>query len=142
MRFLLIIFLFSSKIVLAQTGADTIRTDSGLKYVLLDTGKGAYPVKGDKVFITYTGTFKDGRIFDTSALDRGPIKLTLGRGDFIPAWEEILPKMQVGTRLILVVPAHLGYGSRGLESDDIAGEYMVPPNEDLVFEMELVKIKK
>lgn len=136
-RLLAFFFLFSSNLAVAQS--DTVRTISGLKYVLLNRGKGDLPVKGNKVFVNFTGRFKDGRIFDTSASDGKPIKLKLGKGDFIRAWEEIIPTMQVGTRLILVVPARLGYGSKGLESD-IPGEYLIRPNEDLIFEMELVKI--
>ena len=119
--------------------SDTTVTASGLKYVILQPGKGTPPAKGAQVRVNFTGKFKDGRIFDTSALDRKPIKVRLGKGEIIPAWEEILPLMQTGTKLVMVVPAKLGYGEEGLSLD--GDEYKVPPNSDLIFEMELVGIK-
>jgi len=48
--------------------------------------------------------------------------------------------MQIGAKITLISPAKLAYGPQGLASD-IAGEYKVPPNQDLIFETELVKIK-
>jgi FKBP-type peptidyl-prolyl cis-trans isomerase len=122
----------------AQT--DTLVTASGLKYVILQPGKGAMPVKGNQVKVNFTGKFKDGHIFDTSALDKRPLKVRLGRGDMISAWEEILPLMQTGTKLVMVVPAKLGYAEKGLLSEE--DDYKIPPNTNLIFEMELVEIKK
>lgn len=119
--------------------SDTTVTASGLKYVILEAGKGATPAKGAQVRVNFTGKFKDGRIFDSSALDKKPIKIRLGKGEVIPAWEEILPLMQTGTKLVMVVPAKLGYGEKGLFSDE--DDYKVPPHADLIFEMELVGIK-
>ncbi len=124
--------------VFAQT--DTTVTASGLKYVVLQPGTGTKPAKNAQVKVKFTGKFKDGHIFDTSALDKKPIKVRLGRGEVIPAWEEILPLMQTGTKLVMVVPAQLGYGDKGLLSDEDG--YKVPPGSDLIFEMELVEIKK
>ncbi|MGV3589742.1 MAG: FKBP-type peptidyl-prolyl cis-trans isomerase [Adhaeribacter sp.] len=120
--------------------SDTTVTASGLKYVILAPGTGARPTKNAQVRVNFTGKFKDGHIFDTSALDKKPLKVRLGRGEIIPAWEEILPLMQTGTKLIMVVPAELGYGDKGLLSDEDG--YKVPPGSDLIFEMELVEIKK
>ncbi|GEO05325.1 peptidyl-prolyl cis-trans isomerase [Adhaeribacter aerolatus] len=122
----------------AQT--DTTVTASGIKYVILQQGTGAKPTKNAQVRVNFTGKFKDGHIFDTSALDKKPLKVRLGRGEIIPAWEEILSLMQTGTKLIMVVPAQLGYGDKGLLSDEDG--YTVPPGSDLIFEIELVDIKK
>jgi FKBP-type peptidyl-prolyl cis-trans isomerase len=122
----------------AQT--DTTVTASGLKYVILQPGTGITPAQGVQVRVNFTGKFKDGHIFDTSYLDKKPIKVRLGRGEIIPAWEEILPLMQTGTKLVMVVPAKLGYADKGLLSDN--DDYKVPPHTDLIFEMELVEIRK
>lgn len=134
------IFLFLVATHSGYAQSDTTVTTSGLKYVVLQRGQGAYATKGAKVAVHFTGKFKDGRIFDTSSLDKKPVKLHLGRGEVIPAWEEILLLMQVGTKLMMAVPARLGYGETGLTAED--DSYKVPPNTDLVFEMELVDIKK
>lgn len=120
--------------------SDTTVTASGLKYLVLQAGTGARPTQNAQVRVNFTGKFKDGHIFDTSALDKKPLKVRLGRGEIIPAWEEILPLMQIGTKLVMVVPARLAYGDKGLLSEE--DDYKVPPDTDLIFEMELVGIKK
>ena len=43
--------------------------------------------------------------------------------------------MRIGDRAMLFIPSHLGYGANG------AGN-VVPPNTDLVFELELVGLEK
>jgi FKBP-type peptidyl-prolyl cis-trans isomerase len=135
----LLLLLLLTRLGYAQT--DTIQTASGLKYVVLQPGQGSPPAKGDKVSVKFTGKFKDGRIFDTSAMNNGkPLKLRLGRGEVIAGWEEILPLMQSGTKLVMLVPAKLAYGEKGLLSDQ--DDYKIPPHTDLIFEMELVEIKK
>lgn len=133
-----VFFLLATSSSFAQS--DTTITASGLKYVILQRGQGASPSKGSQVKVNFTGKFRDGHIFDASALDSRPLKLRLGKGELIPAWEEILPLMQVGTKLVMVVPATLGYGATGLLTDD--DHYKVPPDTDLIFEMELVSLKK
>jgi len=138
---LLLLLLFSS-FTLLQAQSDTLTTQSGLKYIIISPGTGDFPVAArSTVWVHYIGKFKNGLIFDASSLEGKPIKIRLGRNEVIAAWEEILPKMQLGSKLTLVSPAKLAYGSQGLASD-IFGEYKVPPNQDLIFEMELVKIKK
>ena len=139
--YLLLLLLFSS-FTLLQAQSDTLTTKSGLKYIVTRLGKGDSPVVArSTVWVHYVGKFKNGLIFDASSLEGKPIKIRLGRNEVIAAWEEILPKMQLGSKLTLVSPAELAYGSEGLASD-IYGEYKVPPHHDLIFEMELVKIKR
>ena len=124
-----------------QAQSDTLTTNSGLKYIITEPGQGAFPVASrSTVWVNYVGKFKNGLIFDASSLEGRPIKVRLGRKEVISAWEEMLPKMQLGAKITLISPAKLAYGPHGLASD-IAGEYKVPPNQDLIFEMELVKIK-
>lgn len=113
-----------------------IKTESGLQYQDLKEGKGDKAKKGDKVEVHYTGWLaKDKTKFDSS-LDRGkPFEFDLGAGRVIKGWDEGVAGMQVGTKRKLMIPAKLGYGERG------AGG-VIPPNADLVFEVELLKIVK
>jgi FKBP-type peptidyl-prolyl cis-trans isomerase len=141
LRFAIIFLLFIGLQQIAFAQSDTIVTASGLKYVLLKEGRGKQAGKGDKVQVHYTGRFTDGRIFDTSSLDGKPIKITLGKKSVIKGWEEILLRMQKGTRLVVVIPPDLAYGSRGIPNPEIPGAYIVPPDATLVFEMQLVKLK-
>jgi FKBP-type peptidyl-prolyl cis-trans isomerase len=114
-------------------GAKTVTTRSGLKYTLLKAGKGATPKTGQTVFVHYTGTFPDGKKFDSSR-DRGqPFSFILGKKQVIAGWDEALSTMKVGERRKLTIPPNLGYGAVG------AGD-AIPPNATLIFDVELLKI--
>tara|TARA_Y100001970_G_scaffold106980_1_gene133972 strand:+ start:244 stop:1026 length:783 start_codon:yes stop_codon:yes gene_type:complete len=114
---------------------NTTTTSSGLQYKDLIIGEGESPSTGDKVSVHYTGKLQNGSIFDSS-LDRNqPFEFSLGMGRVIKGWDEGLASMKVGGKRILTIPPHLGYGERG------AGE-RIPPNSTLIFEVELLEIKK
>jgi FKBP-type peptidyl-prolyl cis-trans isomerase len=123
-----------NEIALVTTkGAKIISTSSGLKYIILKTGKGTTPKPGQTVFVHYTGTLTNGKKFDSSR-DRGqPFSFNLGEGKVIPGWDEALSTMKVGERRKLIIPPKLGYGAAG------AGE-VIPPNATLIFDVELLKI--
>ncbi|MEN8153337.1 MAG: peptidylprolyl isomerase [Acidobacteriota bacterium] len=109
-------------------------TGSGLMYIVLEEGEGGKPNKGSMVKAHYTGTFLDGRKFDSS-IDRGkPLEFPVGVGKVIPGWDEALLDMRKGEKRVLIVPSHLAYGSRG------AGG-VIPPDATLVFQVELVDFK-
>lgn len=108
-------------------------TDSGLQYVDLVEGTGAMPQPGQRVTVHYTGTLEDGTQFDSSR-DRGrPFTFNIGVGQVIKGWDEGVGTMRVGGRRKLVIPAALGYGTRG------AGG-VIPPNATLIFDVELISL--
>lgn len=110
------------------------KTDSGLYYKIIQEGSGAQAEAGKTVAVHYKGMLADGRKFDSS-YDRGnPIEFPLGRGQVIPGWDEGIQLLKVGDKARLVIPAELGYGSRG------AGG-VIPPNATLVFDVELMAVK-
>jgi FKBP-type peptidyl-prolyl cis-trans isomerase len=113
---------------------DTISTPSGLKYQVLTPGTGATATAGQNVSVHYTGWLENGTKFDSS-VDRGqPFQFPLGAGRVIRGWDEGVAGMKIGEKRKLIIPAELGYGSRG------AGG-AIPPNATLIFEVELLDLK-
>lgn len=109
-------------------------TESSLEYIEIKVGTGASPRRGDTVQVHYTGTFPDGRKFDSS-VDRGqPFEFRLGMQEVIEGWDEGLSLMKVGGKAKLIIPPQLAYGEMGA-----AG--VIPPNATLHFEVELLGIK-
>lgn len=100
----------------------------------LVVGDGAEATKGATVGVHYVGVaFSTGEQFDAS-WDRGvPFSFPLGGGRVIKGWDMGVVGMKVGGRRRLVIPAHLGYGSRG------AGG-AIKPGETLVFVVDLLTV--
>lgn len=113
--------------------AEQVTTASGLQYVDEVIGDGESPTNGQNVKVHYTGTFPDGRKFDSSRDRSQPFQFVIGQGRVIRGWDEGVLTMKVGGRRILTVPAHLGYGVAG------AGG-IIPPNATLVFDVELLGV--
>jgi FKBP-type peptidyl-prolyl cis-trans isomerase len=111
-----------------------IKTKSGLEYQDLKEGTGGEAKKGDKVVVHYTGWLKENKKKFDSSVDRGePFEFDLGAGDVIKGWDEGVAGMKVGGKRRLIIPSELGYGKKGRGT--------IPPDADLVFEVELLKIK-
>ena len=110
-----------------------MKTSSGLEYIEVEVGTGAQAVAGKTVAVHYTGKFQDGKVFDSSVSRGEPIEFQLGRGNVIQGWDEGIALMKVGGKAQLIIPPALAYGERG------AG--VIPPNETLVFDVELVSVK-
>jgi peptidylprolyl isomerase len=94
------------------------------------TGEPAAPHKWYRVL--YTGYLQDGTVFDSSAKhpEQGPFVLQQGAHGVIPGWDTGFYGMRVGGKRRLFIPHQLAYGPRG--------QGAVPPNADLVFDVELV----
>ncbi|MHB8520654.1 MAG: FKBP-type peptidyl-prolyl cis-trans isomerase [Limisphaerales bacterium] len=109
-----------------------ITLPSGLQYKILKEATGPMPKTTDSVTANFRGTLLDGSEFDSSYKRGQPA--TFGISGLIPAWKEALPKMAVGSKWELYVPAKLAYAERG------AGG-VIGPNATLIFEIELLSIK-
>jgi len=105
-------------------------TPSGLKYTVVEKGRGIHLQAGMKVKVHYTGFFEDYSIFDSS-IERGqPIELTLGRGMVIRGWEEGLLYLRVGDKARIWIPYTLAYGE--------TGRGPIPPRTNLIFDVQIV----
>ncbi|MDB4947206.1 MAG: FKBP-type peptidyl-prolyl cis-trans isomerase [Labilithrix sp.] len=105
----------------------------GIKDVTV--GKGPEAKAGDTVSVHYVGTTPDGKEFDSSKKHGKPFDFPLGAGRVIKGWDQGVAGMKVGGKRKLTVPPSLGYGARGFPP-------VIPPNSTLLFDVELLEIKK
>ncbi len=110
------------------------KTDSGLRYQILQKGNGKQATKGAGVSVHYKGQLADGTVFDSSYQRKQPIDFTIGIGQVIAGWDEGIQLLKVGDKARFVIPSHLGYGKQG------AGG-VIPPNAVLIFDVELMDVK-
>ena len=109
-----------------QAGVQT--TESGLQYKVNVQGHGVKPAALDTVLVEYKGSLIDGTVFDQTS--GSPVSLPLAR--MIPAWQEGLPMMAVGSSYTFYVPYELGYGE--------TGNRMIKPYSTLIFDVKLVGV--
>jgi FKBP-type peptidyl-prolyl cis-trans isomerase len=133
---MVIIMIVFNSLLLAGEGI--VVTDSGLKYQDLKIGAGTTPEVGDIVVIHIIGWLDDNGqkgVEFIDSHDRGkPVSFKLGTDKVMQGWNLGVDGMKVGGKRRLMIPSELGYGEKG------AAE-VVPPNADLIFEVELLKVK-
>ncbi|HEY9051648.1 MAG TPA: FKBP-type peptidyl-prolyl cis-trans isomerase [Gammaproteobacteria bacterium] len=118
----------------ANKKKDGVKTlASGLQYKVLQSGKGDSPKVTDTVVTHYRGSLINGQVFDSSYQRGEPA--TFPVNGVIKGWTEALQKMKVGDKWQLFIPSDLAYGEHG------AGQ-SIGPNAVLIFEIELLEIKK
>ncbi|MGD0055023.1 MAG: FKBP-type peptidyl-prolyl cis-trans isomerase [Acidimicrobiales bacterium] len=98
-------------------------------------GTGDEARDGQTAIVHYVGVAaSNGEEFDASWNRGDTFSFRLGAGQVIAGWDRGVAGMRVGGRRRLVIPAHLGYGSRG------AGG-VIAPGETLIFVVDLVDVR-
>ncbi|KLT70123.1 MULTISPECIES: peptidylprolyl isomerase [Flavobacterium] len=110
------------------------KTESGLRYKMIQKGDGKRAEAGKTVAVHYEGSLETGKVFDSSYPRKKPIEFRLGQGQVIEGWDEGIALLQVGDKARFVIPSHLAYGSAG------AGG-VIPANATLIFDVELMEVK-
>jgi peptidylprolyl isomerase len=101
----------------------------------LEEGSGAEAKVGDQVTVQYVGVnYKNGKEFDSSWSRSEPFPFSLGGGEVIPGWDQGIVGMKVGGRRELIIPPELAYGEEGRPP-------AIPPNETLVFVVDLLEVE-
>ena len=139
-------------VYIADAKTTGTKTPSGLIYKIIQKGTDVKPADGTSVNISYAGYLEDGTSFDSNyeevakaygkydanrAVQGGykPFPFEAGKKDgMIPGFLEGLSLMSFGDKAIVIIPSNLAYGASG------AGG-VIPPNANLVFEIEMTEIK-
>lgn len=114
----------------------------GLYVIVNKKGTGAPVAVGREVTISYTGRLLDGTMFDSSneadcAVSglqcHEPLTYVVGQMSLIPGWDEGVMGQSEGTKLQLIIPSAMAYGSQGAPT--------IPPYSPLVFDLEILSVK-
>ncbi len=109
---------------------DTTGSARGVYYQILQEGKGDLVSINDTVVVFYKGQLLNGMIFDETKEE--PAVFPLKR--LIKGWQIGLPFCRQGGKIRLIIPSSLAYSIRNMEK--------ITPNSILVFEVEVVTLKK
>ena len=104
-----------------------------IEIILDKPGEGNKIINHSWVQIEYTGSFVDGKVFDTNVGKDRPLVVQIGMKEVIPGFEMGIVGANKGTVRKIKIPAELAYGATG------AGN-IIPPNSDLIFEFKIIDV--
>lgn len=112
-------------------GRGAVTTESGLRYVDIVVGTGAYPLATDTIEFNYRGTLIEGTEFE-STFETEPAVRAIEK--LVPGMREGLMSMMEGGRRTLIIPPELAFGVGGIPG-------RIPPDSTLIFEVELLTVR-
>jgi len=113
-----------------EDSSASITTSEGIKIFFISKGSGPTPTVDKNVLVHYHGMLVDGKVFDSSFLKGQPMDAPLR--NLIKGWQIALSQVPTGSKVKLVIPPDLGYGSQGTSN--------IPPNSTLIFDIELISM--
>ena len=96
-------------------------------------GTGKKIIRHSWVQLEYTGSFENGKVFDTNIGKDRPLVVQMSMKEVIPGFEQGIIGTTKGTKRKIKIPAELAYGEKG-------GGDIIPPNTDLIFEFEVIDV--
>ncbi|WP_370478035.1 peptidylprolyl isomerase [Tamlana flava] len=142
----------ASKAKFDKQQAQATTLESGLQYYISEKGTGEKLHEVAEVLTHYAVYFESGKLLETSKLEIAealdvvnprrkaadgyqPITAELGPdARMIPGFKEGLKQLSVGDKATLFIPYHLAYGESGTRG--------IPPQSNLIFEVEIVELLK
>ena len=131
---------------------EVIESPTGLVMILNKAKDGVTPKSTDNVLIQSTGYFENGNLFYTTDAEVAKATNTYNEqadkagaynpfpmvynesATLVPGFREAMLKMNIGDKARIFVPSYLGYGPNGRAP-------RIPPNANLIFDLEIVGIK-
>ena len=116
-------------------GKDTVKLSSGLKYIVIDKGNPKLKAQlNQTASIYYAGYLMDGTKFDGNFDRFEPINVPVTGAGMIKGWQEMLPRMNKGMKVRVIIPPALAYGAQGYPG-------VIPENATIIFDMFLSDLK-
>ena len=112
---------------IAKNNLTAQRSNTGLYYIITEPGTGTQPTASSNVTVAYKGYFTNGTVFDQSSAG-----IKIGLNQVIKGWTEGIPYFKTGGSGMLLVPAHLGYGSYNYNG--------IPGGSVLLFDVKLISV--
>ena len=104
-----------------------------IEIIMDKPGTGKKIIRHSWVQLEYTGSFENGKIFDTNIGKDRPLVVQMSMKEVIPGFEQGIIGTTKGTKRKIKIPAELAYGKKG-------GGDIIPPNTDLIFEFEVIDV--
>lgn len=111
---------------------DSLKLPSGVKLKFIQKGTGDAIKKYDVVAIHYRGTLTNGKVIESNEVFKKAVPFVVGIKMTFDAFDEVLQKCHVGDKIKFIIPAEKAYGKKGRGN-------VIPPNSDLVYEMDVVE---
>lgn len=112
-----------------------VELEGGVKIQELTVGTGTEVKSGDTIAVNYIGYLENGQKFDSSYDRNKPFIVQIGAGQVIKGWDIGIIGMKEGGKRRIYIPSALAYGDQG------AGNGLIPPNANLIFDVELLSVK-
>lgn len=112
-----------------SSGIQMTRAENGLYYNIINHGADENIKITDRITFYYTGEFLNGDVFQTIPKES---PLTFHVRELIVGWQDALTLVGNGGEIEVIIPPHLGYGSKNTE--------LVPPNSILKYRLTVTDV--
>lgn len=92
--------------------ADTPEPSGVLEVATITEGDGPVVEAGQNVTFNYFGSLYDSAEPFDESYSAAPLEFPVGVGGLIPGWDENIPGVTVGSRIVMMVPPDQGYGDQ------------------------------
>ena len=117
-----------------KNNLEVVRTGTGLRYQIIESGEGDYINKGDIVTLKYDVCLLNGELLYSSD-NEGYKFFRVGRGGVESGLEEAILKLKKNSVSTLIIPSHLAHGLTGDGNK-------IPPKAVLVYKLKVVDVVK
>lgn len=94
-------------------------------------GTGATPGECSQITVAYTGKLTSGTVFDQQT------SYATQLSNLIDGWQQGVPLIKKGGRIVLYIPPSLGYGQQSIS----AGNVTIPASSILIFDIHLLDVQ-